>query len=66
MPDVSPNTPQYWRERAEAARAMANHLTNPVARQHMMNCVAGYERLARMAEVQPIHRTATKSPTRVE
>lgn len=44
------NSPEFWRAKAEEARAMANYLTNEQARQHMLNCAASYDRLARMAE----------------
>jgi hypothetical protein len=43
-------SPAYWRERAEQARATAECLSNPIARLHMMNCAVSYDRLARMAE----------------
>jgi hypothetical protein len=60
MPDLSQYDAKHWRERADEARAMASYLTNPVARDHMLNCVAGYERLARMAEERRIFQDPPK------
>jgi hypothetical protein len=37
-------SPAYWRERAEQARATAECLSNPTARLHMMNCAVSYDR----------------------
>lgn len=46
----NPRDPQYWRARAEQARAMAEGFKTAAAREQMMEIVAGYERLAKMAE----------------
>jgi hypothetical protein len=40
----------YWRDLAATARATAETLTDPAAREHMMNCVKSYERLAQLDE----------------
>jgi hypothetical protein len=44
------NDPKYWRYRAEEARAMAESMTKPEAKQLMLNVVADYEKLAKRAE----------------
>lgn len=38
-----------WRERAEEARAVAESLAKPQAREHMLACAAAYDRLAVLA-----------------
>ena len=44
------NDPKHWRYRAEEARAMAESLTDPEAKQMMLNVAVEYERLAKRAE----------------
>jgi hypothetical protein len=44
------NDPKHWRSRAEEARAMAESLTDPEAKQLMLNVAADYEKLAKRAE----------------
>jgi hypothetical protein len=44
------HNPKHWRYQAEEARAMAEGLTNPEAKQLMLNVAADYERLAKRAE----------------
>ena len=44
------NDPKHWRHRAEEARAMAESLTDPEAKQLMLNVAADYEKLAKRAE----------------
>ena len=44
------NDPKHWRYRAEEARAMAESMTNPEAKQMMLDVAADYERLAKRAE----------------
>jgi hypothetical protein len=44
------NDPTHWRYRAEEARAMAESMTNPEAKQMMLNVAADYEKLAKRAE----------------
>ena len=46
------NHPEYWRRRAEEARALAKMLEDPEARRMMMGVVEGYERLAEYAEAR--------------
>ena len=42
------NDPKHWRYRAEEARAMAESMTDPEAKQSMLNVAADYERLAKL------------------
>ena len=44
------NDPKHWRHRAAEARAMAESLTDPEAKQLMLNVAADYEKLAKRAE----------------
>ena len=44
------HTPQYWRERAEAARAELTDMTDPEARRAMEQVVTNCEELAAMME----------------
>ena len=44
------NDPKHWRYRAKEARAMAESMTDPEAKQSMLNVAADYERLAKRAE----------------
>jgi hypothetical protein len=44
------NDPKHWRYRAEEAVAMAESLTDPEAKQLMLNVAADYEKLAKRAE----------------
>ena len=46
----NPRDPQYWRDRADAARATAKSFKTREAIQQMMEIADGYERLAKMAE----------------
>jgi hypothetical protein len=41
-----------WRERAEEVRSIADQLTDPEARRVMLEIAAGYERLARRADLR--------------
>lgn len=43
-------TAKDWRDRAEEARARADEIHDPRARQIMLEIAAGYDRLAEMAE----------------
>ncbi|HEX6842332.1 MAG TPA: hypothetical protein VF113_12410 [Stellaceae bacterium] len=47
---------KHWRERAESARRMAEQITDPIARDAMLQVAAEYERLA--------ERAATRNPER--
>ena len=51
---ASIHEPKRWRERAEEARAVAESLSNPQARQHMLACAESYDRLAVLAELGPL------------
>ena len=42
----------HWRDRAEGARAMAEQITDPAARDAMLQVAAGYERLAERAAMR--------------
>jgi len=42
----------HWRERAEEARAIAETLTDPVARETMLRIAQEYEKLAKRAETR--------------
>ena len=48
------NDPKHWRHRAEEARATAESLTDPEAKQLMLNVAADYEKLAKRG--RPEHR----------
>jgi hypothetical protein len=51
------NDPEHWRERAEEARVHAEQLTDPEAKQTMLNIADDYEKLAQRAERRLQHRT---------
>ena len=42
-------TPKYWRDRADEARATAEQMRNPDAKEAMLQVAAIYERMARQA-----------------
>jgi hypothetical protein len=44
-------TPAHWRSRAEEARAMAEQITDEMARRSMLDIAEGYERIAQRAEM---------------
>ena len=44
------NDPKHWRHRAAEARATAESLTDPEAKQRMLKVAADYEKLAERAE----------------
>ena len=48
------NSPSHWRERAQEARRIAQHLDDPVARQAMDEIAQAYEQLAALTERKPI------------
>jgi hypothetical protein len=58
MPWSQIDDPKHWRSRAEEARAVAEHMTDPISKQMMLNVAADYERLAKRAE----ERRAKASP----
>jgi hypothetical protein len=51
--------PDYWRERAEEARTLAQAMTHPVAKRHMHFIAQAYERLADHAECAARHKRGT-------
>lgn len=61
LPYTVANDPAHWRNRAEEARAMAESLTSPEARRHMLNCAAAYERLAQLAEKNRLYEPPERS-----
>jgi hypothetical protein len=50
MPWSYLDDPEHWRFRAQEARAMAQHITDPASKQMMFDVAADYERLAARAE----------------
>jgi hypothetical protein len=44
------NDSRHWRDRAEEARAIAQHLRGPITKQTMLEIAHGYDRLAQRAE----------------
>ena len=47
---TGPYTAKDWRDRAEEARAKAQEMREPRAREIMLEIAAGYDTLAEMAE----------------
>jgi len=43
-------TPEYWRNRAEEVRAVAEEMKDPEARERLLRIAADYEHLARRAQ----------------
>ena len=63
MPENAPeqhNSPAYWRRRAEETRQLAGKLTDPVAKQSVLEIAASYEELAAMAAKGPLRQPSTK------
>jgi hypothetical protein len=54
------NDPEYWRSRAEEARAVAVQMTDPRTKAIMLSIAQDYEKLAGRAEQRA---GAVKSPT---
>jgi hypothetical protein len=48
------NNLTHWRVRAEETRALAEQLTDPVARENMLEVARAYDRMAKRAEDHPI------------
>ncbi|HEX3971619.1 MAG TPA: hypothetical protein VHX19_09850 [Stellaceae bacterium] len=52
-------TPEHWLARAQAARETAAGMTDPAARQAMLDIAENYEKIAKRAEARaagiPIH-----------
>ena len=51
---LAENTPDYWRMKAQQARALAANLKEPQAQEHMLAAAESYDRLAAMAEAGPL------------
>ena len=54
--------PDYWRERAEDARAMASQMRDPDARRTLLEIAENYEQLAERAETMRKTRSAPIEP----
>jgi hypothetical protein len=50
------NEPQHWRDRAEEARVLANHLDDSEAKVAMLRIAEEYQHLARRAEDRALGR----------
>jgi molecular chaperone GrpE (heat shock protein) len=50
MAKVLISNPNYWRERAEEARTVADQITDPDSKRRMLRVAEDYEQLARRAE----------------
>lgn len=49
------HNPEYWRAKAEEARAVADSMQSEQARTHMLSVAEIYDRLAQLAEKEPPH-----------
>lgn len=56
-------TADYWRRRAEEARAVALRLRYPERRRTMLNIAAGYERMASVADCLATRDNESRVPT---
>jgi hypothetical protein len=57
MPNHDPeqhNSPAYWQRRAEETRQLASKLTDPIAKQSVLEIAASYDELAEMAAKGPL------------
>jgi hypothetical protein len=52
---------EHWRARAKAARLVANHLDDPVAKAAMLTIAEQYERIAEQAQVRSHDEAPTAS-----
>jgi hypothetical protein len=50
MSDHSINDPKHWIDRAQEARALAEHISDPEAKRTMLKNADDYERLAQRAK----------------
>jgi hypothetical protein len=50
MPASFINDPEHWRQRAEEARAIADQMNDPQAKEAMLKIAEDYERLGERAE----------------
>lgn len=60
MPYSAWNNPTLWRQRAEEARALADAMSDPGAKENMLKIAAAYEEMAKKAEQRPL--IAPKKP----
>jgi hypothetical protein len=61
MPSSHLNDPEYWRDRAKEARAMAENIADPGSKQKMLEVAANYEHLAKRAEDRRLGKAPTPS-----
>ncbi len=57
MPNNDPeqhNSPAYWQRRAEETRQLASKLTDPIAKQAVLEIASSYDELAAMAAKGPL------------
>jgi hypothetical protein len=52
------NDPEYWRQRAGEARALADQLDGPAAKQTVLEIALGYEQVAALAAARLLAREA--------
>ena len=57
------NDPKHWLERAEETRALADMLSDVVARSQMLEVAAAYDRMAERAANSPIKLPLKSSQT---
>jgi hypothetical protein len=55
-PELESRPPEYWRSRAEEARAIAEKMADSFSRQMLESVAASYDKIAEWAEKQPSHR----------
>ena len=48
----SPYDPRHWRDRAEEVRQLAEQMSNPAAREAMLQVAGSYERLAKRVAIR--------------
>jgi len=56
------NDPKHWRDRAEEARANAEHLHDPDAKRMMLEIAASYDRIAKRAEERLANQPEAQAP----
>src|SRR5262249_28259166 len=63
MPSSHLNDPEYWRDHAKEARALAENMADPVSKQKMLEVAANYEHLARRVYADPVVRGRNGPPS---
>jgi hypothetical protein len=53
MPNRLLDDPEYWRDRAEEARARADQMKDPDAKHMMLRIAEGHERQCKLLEKKP-------------